>query len=51
MQMAVIDNIYYIPVNATPFPEVEDGCLERHVSAHVFHLQVCFLVTIIVSCT
>jgi hypothetical protein len=36
------DNIYYIPLNTTLFPAGGSCCLERHVSAHVCHLQVRF---------
>jgi hypothetical protein len=44
------DNIYYIPINATLFPAGKVCCL-GHVSARVCHIQVPFLVTIILPYT
>jgi hypothetical protein len=47
----IIGNFYYISVNTTLFPAGGVCCLGQHVSAHMCHLQVRFLVTIILSCT
>lgn len=41
---------YYIPVNTTLSPSSGVSCLGQHVLAHMCHLQVWFLVTIILSC-
>jgi hypothetical protein len=50
-RLFTIDNIHYIPVSTTLFPAGGICCLRRHVSARVCHLQVRFLVTIILSNT
>jgi hypothetical protein len=42
----VTDYICYSPVNTTLFPAGGVSYLGRHVSAHVYHLQLRFLVTI-----
>jgi hypothetical protein len=44
-------NIYFIPAITTLLPPGGVRCLEQHVSAHVCHLQVLPLVTIILICT
>jgi hypothetical protein len=47
LRYSTIGNIYYIPVSRTLFPAGGVCCLGQHILAHVCHLQVWFLVTIL----